>query len=298
MKRPTLKTPQLKRPQLKTPQIVDDVYRDLRDRRLLPVVFLLLVAIVAVPIALSVSSSPPAPAPAAGMVPAASPEAQAAVLAENPGLRNYRERLDSLKAKNPFNQLFESSGLEASTVNDVPTASAPTGTGSSTTAPTDPGTGGSVSTATPADTAPSSSTDTTTPPSDAGGTGSELQFFAPRADVLYGPQGNVKKHKLKLLDVLNPVGAFGGVSEDSKQALFVLSTDVIGVPGEGQCAPSPDECEFLALREGHAVDILYQPAGTPTPTVYKLKIERIKMVPIEDDPTSPEGRASGAILSG
>jgi hypothetical protein len=293
------------RPTLQTPKFLDDLVRDLRERRLLPVVIVLLVAIVAVPIALSVSSSTPAPStdPAAtGIVPADAPEAQAAVLAENPGLRDYRERLDAFKAQNPFEQQFEptvaagGAGGAASGESGVP--GLPSTDTSTTTAPTG-GSGGSVPPAGSTDTAPAGSTDTTTPPSDGGSSGGGgLQFFAPRVDVLYGPDGNVKKHKIKLLDVLNPVGAFAGVTEDAGQALFVLSTDVVGVPGDGQCAPSADDCQFLALKEGDAVDILYQPAGVAVPTVYKLKVERIKLVAIEDDPTSSDSKGSGTILPG
>jgi hypothetical protein len=295
----------VERPTLQTPKFLDDLVRDLRERRLLPVVIVLLVAIVAVPIALSVSaSSPPAADPAAtGIVPADAPEAQAAVLAENPGLRDYRERLEAFKAKNPFKQQFEptvaagGAGGAASGESAVP--GVPSTDTSTTTAPTGGG-GGSAPPAGSTDTAPSGSTETTTPPSDGGGSGGGgLQFFAPRVDVLFGAEGNVKRHKIKLLDVLNPVGAFAGVSEDAQQALFVLSTDVVGVPGDGQCAPNPDNCEFLALKKGDAVEILYQPAGAPAPTVYKLTVERIRMVPIEDDPTSSNTKgASGTILPG
>src|ERR671916_709972 len=111
MKRPELK---LAKPSVKAPPVVADLYRDLRDRRLLPLVALLVIAIIAVPIALSASGGAPATTatPAAEIVPADAPEAQAAVLAENPGLRDYRKRLDALKSQNPFEQQFETSGLE------------------------------------------------------------------------------------------------------------------------------------------------------------------------------------------
>ena len=44
-----LKGPDLKMPELKVPAFVSDLYYDLRDRRLLPLVGFVLVAIVAVP---------------------------------------------------------------------------------------------------------------------------------------------------------------------------------------------------------------------------------------------------------
>ena len=48
-----LKGPDLKMPDFKVPAFVSDLYYDLRDRRLLPLVGLVLVAIVAVPFLLS-----------------------------------------------------------------------------------------------------------------------------------------------------------------------------------------------------------------------------------------------------
>ena len=48
--------PELKMPDLKMPQFLVDLYWDLRDRRLLPLVGLVLVAIVAVPFLLGGSN--------------------------------------------------------------------------------------------------------------------------------------------------------------------------------------------------------------------------------------------------
>lgn len=303
------------RPTLETPKFLDDLYRDLRDRRLLPVVILLLVAIVAVPIALSVSSGTPQPADslATGIVPADTPEAQAAVLAENPGLRNYKERLDDLKAKNPFHQLFESGrlGLPAGVASSSdggaasspspasPTTGAPSSVGAPTTAGAATTAGGdtaSVPSGTSPATAPSGSGDGV---GTGGASGGGAQLFAFRVDLFYGPDGQVKKHNnVKSLDVLNPVGLFVGVGEDAKRAVFMLSSDVVGVPGEGQCAPSPDRCEFLGLKEGEAVEILYQPAGSPAAAVYRLRLEQVKLVPLKKTPSGSEQKASGTILPG
>ena len=53
-KGPELKLPD-KMPKLKAPKFLADIYADLRERHLLPLVAVLLIAIVAVPIALSES---------------------------------------------------------------------------------------------------------------------------------------------------------------------------------------------------------------------------------------------------
>ncbi len=82
-----------------------DLYRDLRDRRLLPVVIALAVAIVAVPFLLGGGGSDPV----SPSVPAATSEAGAGgadplspvVLADVPGLRDYRKRLDEFQSRDP-----------------------------------------------------------------------------------------------------------------------------------------------------------------------------------------------------
>ena len=82
-----------------------DLYRDLRDRRLLPVVIALAVAIVAVPFLLGGGGSDPVPPP----VPAATSQAGAGgadplspvVLADVPGLRDYRSGSTSSRAAIP-----------------------------------------------------------------------------------------------------------------------------------------------------------------------------------------------------
>jgi hypothetical protein len=287
---PKLKMPQFSRPriggpQIQAPQFLDDLYRDLRDRRLLPVVAMLLVAIVAVPIALSLSSSGSQfPVDSTAALPADAPEAQAAVLAENPVLRDYKQRLDALKAKNPFDQQFQTTNIEKTEVQDTSASTAGVDSGGA--APADIG-GGDVSTGTTStDTAPSAPPDTAAQPADAG---VEKKFFAFRVDVFYGLDGDVKQvNNVKPLDGLSPVGLFVGATEDAKRAVFMLSSDVVGVPGEGTCAPSPDNCEFLGLKEGEAVEILYQPAEAPAAAVYRLRLEQIKLVPVKNSPFSVE----------
>ena len=85
------------------PQLLTDVYRDLRDRRLLIPVIALLVALVAVPMLLGSKTPPPVPpAPAASVDLKDAAAVQSAVFVENASVRNYRKRLEPLKAKNPF----------------------------------------------------------------------------------------------------------------------------------------------------------------------------------------------------
>ena len=289
MKRPELK---MDKPDIKVPPVVEDLYRDLRDRRLLPIVALLLVAIIAVPIALSSGTGSSTAAPVPEVVPADAPEAQAAVLAENPGLRDYRERLDSLKAQNPFEQQFETSGLEGTEVSsgtetlDSVTSgggevSAGGDTGASTSEPTSDST--STSTSEPApDTSTGSSgsvdtdTDSTSEP--------EVQFYGFKADLQYGLEGDVREHRnVKYLDMLSPVGTLLGASIDGKKVVFGLSSSVVSVSGDGDCVSSPDACEFLTLEEGKSAVLTYQRPNTE-PATYRLTVDDIRIVKLKEPP--------------
>lgn len=264
------------------PQFVDELYRDLRDRNLLPLVVLLVVAIVAVPIALSVSSGTPSPPAAPAEIASVdAPEAQAAVLAENPGLRNYKQRLEALKAKNPFEQQFEFSGLDETSVEGAVEESGvvaeTAGGGVSSDA-------GSVEIGSSAG---ATSTGTTTPSADVDTTAQEtkVRFYTHRLDLAYGVEGAVKKQEnVKVLDLLDPVGAFIGASEDGTRAFFMLSTDVTAASGQGKCAPSPTNCEFLSLKEGQSETLTYQRGGEPEyapATNYRLAVDDIRLVKVK-----------------
>ena len=92
-----LKGPELKMPELKMPPFLTDLYWDLRDRRLLPLVGLVIVAIVAVPFLLgggSEESPPPASPPVAAISGTADADTSRLTVVEaKPGLRDYRKRL-------------------------------------------------------------------------------------------------------------------------------------------------------------------------------------------------------------
>ena len=263
------------------PKFVDDLYRDLKDRNLLPLVALLVVGIIAVPIALSVSSdTPPPPAASAELVPADAPEAQAAVLAENPGLRNYKQRLEALKAKNPFEQQFEFSGLDETSVEGAVEESGVVETGAG-------GVSSGAGSAEVGSTSGETITETTTPSADVDTTAGEtkIRFYTHRLDIAYGVEGDVKKEKnVKVLDLLDPVGAFIGASEDGARAFFMLSRDVTAVSGQGRCVPSPSNCEFLSLKEGQSETLTYQRGGEPEyapATNYRLAVDEIRLVKVK-----------------
>ena len=91
---------------IQTPTVVKNVYRDLRDRRLLSIAIVLVVAIVAVPFLIK-GEDESAPPPLAGDAGRPVPGAEildAAVLTEQPVLRDFRKRLDRYRTRNPFKQ--------------------------------------------------------------------------------------------------------------------------------------------------------------------------------------------------
>jgi hypothetical protein len=115
--------PTLGGPQLHMPKFASDLYADLRDRHLLPIVALLIVAMCAAPILLPGKSDheeKPAitPATAAG---AEAADAGFTVVPAEPGLRDYKRRLAHRKALNPFRRM---SGEQAGTQGGTPATGA------------------------------------------------------------------------------------------------------------------------------------------------------------------------------
>lgn len=260
------------------PRFLTDLYGDLRDRRLLPLVAALAVAIPAVPVMLKTD----APEPVAPVAVSASAEEDVpsapAVLAAQPGLRDYRERLEGRTAKSPFGQdaapstgstsdlgevdsvgeAFEKAAAEAvASAEDEGAAIAATGSSD-----------GSAS-AVESDVASESAVEV--PSSSGGGSNgsgarSELVPLAFRVDVRVGHAGDTSRRRdVKLLTSLpsqsRPVAMFLGASEDGKSAVFLISEDVTGTHGEGTCLPSAAECEFLTLKPGEERRFDYGPDG-------------------------------------
>ena len=107
------KGPEIKLSEIKVPGFVQDVYYDLKDRHLLPLAAILLVAIVVVPFVLGKLLERRA-GRSGGRRGGATATAQSAgtgrsselVAKSAPGLRDYQRRLEHLKTKNPFHQQY------------------------------------------------------------------------------------------------------------------------------------------------------------------------------------------------
>lgn len=270
----------------KGPEVLRDVYRDLRDRRLLPIAIALVAAIIAVPFLLGGGGSDPVAAvevnAASAEPPEGTPLLDPVVLSGQPGLRDPDERLKRLSNRNPFKQQSAAppgdaaGGLQetdptggegAGAVSDTSSATASVDTApapSTTPAVDEPsGSGGSPATSPPPD--PPEQRD----PPDRGGI--RLAFFT--IDVKAGPIGNARKMKdvkpgeyvpgedHPLVQYLR--GEFG-----EGAASFAVSKEVTAVEGEGRCVPDRSRCEFLQLHLGEEQRLTYGPDGK----TYRIKL--------------------------
>ena len=118
---PEIKMPK-KMPKFKLPGPISDLYQELRERHLLPLVVVLIAGIIAVPIALSESGHTSASGETAAPPSVPAKPTALVVTKSVPGLRDYRKRLKGLRATDPFKQRFvaaEEAG--ATTTEEAPT---------------------------------------------------------------------------------------------------------------------------------------------------------------------------------
>jgi hypothetical protein len=273
----------------KPPEFLSNLFADLRARKLLPVVGILVVCVFAAPFLLGGGGgdggSPPPPVATAattGGVPGI--ETSPVVIASPAELRNYHKRLDTFNARNPFHQDLNGAGggnggqsataavaTDSATSGQVPPTSTSPGASTDPIAPTAPGP------TAPLGTDPTTPADTTTPadsttPSDSGSTTTKL--ISIRIDVRAGQVGKTKRiDDVRALDFLpdpqHPVVEFIGGDFSLTKAAFVVSSGVTSTDGDGKCAPSPDNCQFLMLKVGD------QQAFTYRDERYRLKLAHV-----------------------
>ncbi len=269
-----------------SPQVLSDLYRDLRDRRLLPVIGVLLAAMAVVPIALSKSPQDhaAAPVPSSEAVQARSSSVPAKqVVLSTPGLRDYRKRLKGRSPTDPFMPLAGAGG--SGSVSDpgapVPGANAPlvsgatgqsaqlTPEGQDALAAQNSGSSGSSVTSA-GSTTPSSSGGTTMSTPGQG----QAKYYTYRVKVRTGQlgAGDMKVHES--VDTLAPLPSkavpaltFLGVTVDrslnAKRAFFVVSEAASSISGDGACEVGTSEnCQMLALKAGQVEDIVWIDGAT------------------------------------
>jgi hypothetical protein len=278
---------------VQTPRLLTDLYRDLRDRRLLVPVVALAVALIAVPMVLS-SSATPTPTSPDGVPAASEPRtdsaAEPAVLTRDLGITAYRKRLDAGKGKNPFHQQFTlpevTSEVEQSSLTEpladptsVTTSGADTTSTSSTAGTTSvssssPGASGGK----PSASEPSSGSEKPT-----------LVVF--QADLAIGQPGDLSRRKSVELGKLLPseakaMVAFAGATEDLKHGFFLVTDDVSSVAGDAHCVTGDAGCRLLKLKVGKVAKLAFAPESDRT---YKLKLFAVDLAPIDANAGNKRG---------
>lgn len=300
-KGPDLKLSDLKLSSLKVPGFLQDVYYDLKDRHLLPVAAVLVVAIIAVPIAISQSSgsegSEASETGVAGATASTSPsQATQLVAKSSPGLRDYHRRLKQLRAKDPFVQQYtgpetgssssESSGSEiepeGSSVRSEPVLEeGPTYTPTSPSSETEPNT----EPATGAPTYFSSAIDVRV--TAVGATSNESSGNNDQPDV---------RHNLPELTMLpsrqTPALVYMGSTKDGKKALMLVSSDVDAIFGDAKCVLGSERCELLAMEPNLPETVVFGGAEK----TYKIELRKIHLVKTKDVNRAPLGKPKKSSL--
>jgi hypothetical protein len=287
------KGPELKMPDLKVPDFLIDVYYDLRERRLLPLVAILIVALVALPIVLSNGSSSAEPE-AAIATPSSTPvpTSKLVVAKSAPGLRDYHKRLSGTP-KDPFKQQYaEGEGGEG-------VGSAPSGEESNVTVESSESSGTSIET-----------TETASPGEGNGEppAGGHLQYYSFAIDVRVTPVTTGKKkpeattrHNLPDMTMLPsrsvPALTFVGVTKDQKNAVMLVSDKVTGLFGDATCIEGSESCQLIALEPGIPETVVYG-ADSRTYRIELLQVQLLRTDKLNVAPLGPSKHKGGKGGSG
>jgi len=292
------KGPELKMPELKTPDFLTDLYYDLRDRRLLPFVALVVVAIAAVPFLLGGKSDEQEVPDSSGGLAALGSEktSKLTVVEATPGLRDYHKRLGHRSPTNPFKQRYtglpasaqlegtqsggegSGSGGGSATVTETSTTEIVSGGGSGG-SPSGDGTGGGGATG---------NAGTSKPPLSG-------RYFSYRPDIRFGLVGS---HELtshndlpvgELLPKKDPVVIFLGVSENGQRVTFAM-VDAASVTGPGRCIPEKLRCGVLVLHAGQAVNIVSGASGQ----VFRLAVDDVEFIEVDAPKPASSSSVGGA----
>jgi hypothetical protein len=270
-------------PQVKVPKPVGDLYRDLRDRHLLPFVALLIVAIVAAPIVFGgkgddepVASTAPIAAQSGGA------DSAFTVVPAESTLRSPAQRLGHRQALDPFRQAptpspestVESNagasegGVISSAESSVPTEEA--------TAPVEVT---PVETPTPEETAVTESSTTTTESTEV--VAAPLVVgYAVNLKTGFDPTKLQEQSEVAALTKLpspkNPELLYVGLSANKKGALFLMTSQVTAYFGSARCTLDKQACELVELKPGKSAT--FEIGYGKTPTRYKVLLKGIEPV--------------------
>jgi len=276
--------PELKMPDLKMPTFLVDLYWDLRERHLLPLVGLGIVAIVAVPFLLSGGSEKVAgPAPGA-VASAPSPEpagSKLTVVEAKPGLRDYRKRLRNDSPTDPFVQRYTSPVLKGTKLGGGgEEASSSTSTSTTKVTKTESSSGSTTVT---------TETNSESSPGGAAGENPKLLLFSFAIDVKI-VRTQTKADGSKQTDdpmihhrVIPPaalpsektqVVTYMGISPKTHQPLLLISDAVTSVFGEATCLSGADTCQLIEVEPGLPMTFVFGPDSVR----YKITVLKVEAV--------------------
>jgi hypothetical protein len=295
-----IKGPDLKMPELKVPSFISDLYYDLRDRRLLPLVALVLVAIVAVPFLLSSGSKPKPVLVSPGPSSAGANASELTVVRATPGLRDYRKRFRGRTPTDPFKQPSSepdlsaaqlgtpgNNGFETSEVTST-TSTRTTSSGSTVTKKTTKSSGG--------DTTKTTETETKTSGDGSGGNGGsggqqseQLTLYSFAIDVKITrteeePESHKKTTKAQTrTEILPPAPLPGekeqavtymGISPTTQNPLLLVSDAVTAVYGEANCLSGESKCQLLEVETGMPMTFVLGEGSV------RIKLNILKVKPV------------------
>lgn len=288
-----LKGPDLKMPDLKVPGFVSDLYYDLRDRRLLPLVAFVLVAIVAVPFLLSGGSGESGPPRVEPPVDDSVNASQLTVVKATPGLRDYRKRLQGRSPKDPFKgpeTKPDLSGAKLGSEGDNGFESSEITSSSTSTSTTTDATTTETTRTTKEDGVVTTEKETTTEESDsAAGQPGEITLFAFAIDVRIKKATTAADGTTTSGDpetrsrVISPaplpgpktqVVTYGGINPKTKNPLFLVSDEVTSIFGEAKCLSGDQTCQLLEIEAGMPLTFVYGPGNA------RYKITVLKIYPV------------------
>lgn len=245
-----------------------NIGHQLVERRLWPVAILLVAALVAVPVVLA---KDPATPPATPVVQAEGEN----VLTEAPIVTqasidavNSRKVLG--KAKNPFGMPKppKTAPTDKPSASVLPQDEQDPGKGTGSTGSTPPSSGGTTSPVGPV--APT----TPTTPAKPAKTYDKYDLTVRFGDSASTPSKMTLKRLQPLPKSDLPALIYLGVSKDGKRAIFLLEQGV-QVVGDGECDPTPEDCETLRLRAGETefLDVVDETGATTAQ--YQLDLVKI-----------------------
>jgi len=247
--------------------LITDPLRELVQRKLWPVALLLVAALVAVPMLLAKEPE------AAGLAPlsnAASGDGMPATFVSAVEVSEDGTRRRVLGAKkDPFEPapLKKTKKPTVKTVKKAEAASKHTTT--ATGEKPGPASGGGGGSSTPPATVP--------PVSAAPAPKTTYPAYSIR--VRFGTtDGELATGTFERMSVLpddeKPVLVYRGVEDGGKVAVFELTGAVVA-DGDGKCAPTPEDCQYLKLRAGETEFITVTETGTETDAQYQLDLVKI-----------------------